>query len=698
MAVRSIIVSGGNGIGYTKEVDSSADYSSIANNTYFKDISLGVGGMILYKNGLGEILEIYASIAGKQDTLISGTTIKTINGNSLLGAGDISTEFPQSRKIFVDSTYGLDFSGRGSQVKPYLTPEFALSDNNNTGTFAGDTTNAGYTIINISSTASISIGDFIYGTGVTTYNTRVTAKTTTTITLNYPAVETNAAITFTRYTPYTLVLAGNFTATSNWYKLGMWFDCGDSYITYGAFTLFNVNTEGYVPIWINGGYWNGSTTSSKFISSLSKNIMPDIYVNIKDYKSLFTGYNIETGRSIGRRSQNNIKCPNFVCVAGYVANMSDVWNTIWDGYCYGALGGIISQAQNLVFTGLVETPSSVWSLATANCNMTVNGHIYGGLLMYSSHGTFNGDAYGVTNQLAGQTYSAPVVMNGSIKNMSGVLTIDGCHVIINGGCHQSVTHTNGSLDIMRMAGQTYTQSGNNYPHAVFHHGGGEQSSATGGEHIGLTYINLNATNGWLTVLSGHYGGQLNIASGSTFLKKGGYMGTQIVTLAGTLINHGYIRAHYKSASITGKLINKGVIETWSDKGNDGNDAYQPCLVISTGTFIQDGGQLICPIGFPGTKSGLIRKIGTGKVVFKNQPLIKVANGLAPIEILGSSANGNISNFGCITNCADGFGLLNTFSDTSYNGTHYPIVDLVGGSLYEDPTNNTFDYTNSAYLH
>ena len=692
MAVRSLIVSGGNGIGYTKEVDSSGDYSSIPNNTYFKDISLGVGGIIKYKDPSGIICSIY------DIPLISGETIKTINGVSLLGSGDISTEFPQSRKIFVDSTYGLDFTGRGSQVKPYLTPEFALSDNNNTGTFAGDTTNAGYTIINISSTTSISIGDFIYGTGVTTYNTRVTAKTATTITLNYPAVATNVAITFTRYTPYTLVLAGNFTATSNWYKLGMWFDCGDSYITYGAFTLFDVNTEGYVPIWISGGYWNGSTTSSKFISSLSKNIMPDIYVNIKDYKSLFTGYNIETSRGgDGRRSQNNIKCPNFVCAAGYVANMSDVWNTIWDGYCYGALGGIISQAQNFVFTGLVETPSSVCSLSTAACNMTVNGHIYGGLLMYSSHGTFNGDCYGVTNQLTGQTYFSPIVMNGSIRSTSGVLTIDGCHVIINGGCHQSVTHTSGSLDIMRMAGQTYTQSGSNYPHAVIHHGGGEQSSLVG-EHIGLTYINLNATNGWLTVLSGSYGGQLNIASGSTFLKKGGSIRTQIVTLAGTLINHGYIRAHYKSGEITGKLINKGVIENWSDKGDDGIDSYQPCLVVSTGTFIQDGGQLICPIGFPGTKSGLIRKTGTGKVVFKNQPLIKVANGLAPIEILGSSANGNIMNFGCITNCATGFGLLNTFSDTSYNGTHYPIVDLVGGVLYEDSTNNTFDYTNPAYLH
>jgi hypothetical protein len=694
MAVRSIIVSGGNGIGYTKEVDSSADYSSIANNTYFKDISLGVGGMILYKNGLGEILEIYASIAGKQDTLVSGTTIKTINGNSLLGAGDISTEFPQSKKIFVDSTYGLDFTGRGSQVKPYLTPEYALSDNNNTGTFAGDTTNAGYTIINISSTASISIGDFIYGTGVTTYNTRVTAKTATTITLNYPAVATNTGITFTRYTPYTLILAGNFTATSNWYKLGMWFDCGDSYITYGAFTLFNVNTEGYVPIWINGGYWNGSTASSKFISSLSKNIMPDIYVNIKDYKSLFTGYNIETGRNSGRQSQNNIKCPNFVCVAGYVANMSDVWNTIWDGYCYGTLGGIISQAQNFIFTGLIETPSSVWSFGAALTNVTFNGHIYGSWLLYSSRGTFNGDCYGVTNQLTGATYSNPIVINGCIKNSSGAIQIDGCQVVINGEVHQNINHSGGQLTVNRMSGNSYTQTGTSHPSAVFSYIGFESHTSPGISGNGLSSITI-INSGQLTIHAGIMQGTTAVNSGGTLRNYATIFGSWS-SIAGTIINHGYIRFYYRTPAVTGKVINKGVVETWSD--NTANDGYQPTIVVSTGTWIQDGGQLICQMTSAISKSGIIRKTGTGKVIFKNQPLIKVANGLAPVEIIGSSANGNIMNFGCITNCAAGFGLLNTFSDNSYNTPHYPVIDLVGGILYEDSTNNTFDYTNSAYIH
>lgn len=33
---------------------------------------------------------ISTAVATKQDTLVSGTTIKTVNGNSLLGSGDIT--------------------------------------------------------------------------------------------------------------------------------------------------------------------------------------------------------------------------------------------------------------------------------------------------------------------------------------------------------------------------------------------------------------------------------------------------------------------------------------------------------------------------------------------------------------------------------------------------------------------------------
>jgi hypothetical protein len=36
------------------------------------------------------IVEVHDEITGKQDALVSGTNIKTVNGNSLLGAGDLT--------------------------------------------------------------------------------------------------------------------------------------------------------------------------------------------------------------------------------------------------------------------------------------------------------------------------------------------------------------------------------------------------------------------------------------------------------------------------------------------------------------------------------------------------------------------------------------------------------------------------------
>jgi len=131
MAVRNVYVAGGNGIGYTYEVDSPADYSSIPNISYFKDLSLGVGGMILYKNSLGEVLEIYASLAGKQDLLISGVNIKTVNGITILGSGNVSTYSNTGNIIYVATT-GSDtlpdttrVSRLGSINVPFLTLEAA---------------------------------------------------------------------------------------------------------------------------------------------------------------------------------------------------------------------------------------------------------------------------------------------------------------------------------------------------------------------------------------------------------------------------------------------------------------------------------------------------------------------------------------------------------------------------------------------
>lgn len=76
MAIRNVYVAGANGIGYTKEVDSSADYASLSNDTYFKDMSRGVGGLISYKDSTGAVIDIFESVSGSNtgDILYVATT------------------------------------------------------------------------------------------------------------------------------------------------------------------------------------------------------------------------------------------------------------------------------------------------------------------------------------------------------------------------------------------------------------------------------------------------------------------------------------------------------------------------------------------------------------------------------------------------------------------------------------------------
>ena len=133
MAVRNVYVAGGNGIGYTYEVDSPSDYVSISNNTYFKDLSLGVGGLILYKSSTGEIFEIYASLSGKQDLLVSNVNIKTVNGIEILGSGNVSTYSNTGNVLYVATTGSDTFpdttriSHLGSINVPFLTLDAAIA-------------------------------------------------------------------------------------------------------------------------------------------------------------------------------------------------------------------------------------------------------------------------------------------------------------------------------------------------------------------------------------------------------------------------------------------------------------------------------------------------------------------------------------------------------------------------------------------
>jgi hypothetical protein len=164
----------------------------------------------------------------------------------------------------------------------------------------------------------------------------------------------------------------------------------------------------------------------------------------------------------------------------------------------------------------------------------------------------------------------------------------------------------------------------------------------------------------------------SIAAGCTLYNKGYFNGG--IALSGTLINDGNMIIG-GIPIISGLLINNNVIELI---GTD------PSLSISTGTYQQNGGKLICNV--VASKSGLLRKTATGgKIQLIGQAYLKVANGLAPIQILSNvGTSQNVEVYSVVDNCAAGFRISNTFSDTTYGTTYAPNI-LVGGTMLEDIT-------------
>lgn len=72
------------------------------------------------KNIVGAINEVHDELGTKQETLVSGTNIKTVNGTSLLGSGNISTYSPARLDVstlFADSA--TITSGLSSQIASY---------------------------------------------------------------------------------------------------------------------------------------------------------------------------------------------------------------------------------------------------------------------------------------------------------------------------------------------------------------------------------------------------------------------------------------------------------------------------------------------------------------------------------------------------------------------------------------------------
>ena len=583
----------------------------------------------------------------------------------------LSTNIPQANKIYVDSINGIDTTGIGNINNPYLTVEYALADITNTGTVTATTTNASALLTAVSSTANIVIGQYITGTGIP-YGSTVVSKTVNTIGLS-KACTAFGTITATYWTPYLIMLNGNFVATGNWQKQGFTFNCLNSTISWGAFNLFDLNTSQLVPFTVIGGNWNGTSASSRFLfNSTYWGSSADFIFKPFYFYSKGTGYSIELQQN-GVYKFNNftLECPNYICAFGSIADFESIGTVTVSGYFYSLLQGFLIRYCTFNVFGKLESPSSVNIINnTQSATIISNAIIVGSMAL--AYGVFNGNIFGTTlTNNAGGAGSVPSIYNGNIAVTT--FTNSG-HAIINGQMRGSVVNngTLGNIVINEMIG-TYTGSSSS------------KGTVRGASDVGITFVATLSGTSELTVLDTRF--MINAVSGYTIgagctLYNKGYFRGAIGIVAGTLINEGNMTINDIS-TITGTFKNFKNINLARTAAESA--ANTPTIAVSTGTLILNAGsQLECQLA--DSKSGLIRKTASGgKVIILGQPYFKVANGLAPLQILSNTGTAqDVLNFGLIDNCAVGFRLADTFTDTTYGVAYAPNI-LGGGTNYEDTT-------------
>lgn len=93
--------------------------------------SKGTSGVV----DLGTVLTEHQNLDGKQDTLVSGTNIKTINGTSILGSGDISIGEGSGGNTKWNPEYLGDYTGTSISLDPYKIYYGAVFDSDITINF-----------------------------------------------------------------------------------------------------------------------------------------------------------------------------------------------------------------------------------------------------------------------------------------------------------------------------------------------------------------------------------------------------------------------------------------------------------------------------------------------------------------------------------------------------------------------------------
>ncbi len=617
--------------------------------------------------------------------ITNGDTLQTILQKLDGNIGAISFAVPQSNIIYIDSdpSIGIDSTGRGNINNPYLTPEYALADITNTGAVTATTTSGSATLTSVSSTASIIVGQTITGTGIP-LNSSVVSKTVNTIVLSNKCTA-SATVTTTWYTIYEIQLIGNFVWASNWFKLGFNYNGGSAYIYFSG-TMFTPTASPLVDFYFINGNLRGNSSSSILFYQAGAGDSQNLTFKPKSFYSIGTDYSLKVSAGQLSCRNLNVDCDSWICAFGKIANIGSSGNIVWNGYRYGLLEGIYVDSYNnntLSYTsnGVIETPSSINALTLTGQlhNVTENATIYGQAYLYGIYGgVFDGDIKGTAHTVFSYA-SKSTVFNGNVYGTVAVLIADS--VVYMNTVWGNVTNYGAILTVENMAGN-YTGSGTS--RAVVNNGF-EQDNSLFFKNITLTdTAKLTVGNAPIGASYNTYGAMplINIASGCEMIVSEFFYGN-IVTCSGTITVRGKFKHDGKSGLITGLISNENavieLIRRFTESATD-----TPTLQISSGTYKQDGGKLFCALA--DSLSGLIRKTATGgKVQFYGQAYMKVTNGLAPIQILANTGTTqDVEVYSVIDNCAIGFRISDTFTDTTY-GTAYAPNILVGGTMLEDTT-------------
>jgi hypothetical protein len=582
-----------------------------------------------------------------------------------------SSAIPQTDLIYVDAVLGADNAdaGRGNIEKPYASVEYVLANTTNTGTVTGNTTSGSATIISVSSTTNIKVGQYITGTNIP-YNSVVISKTSNTIVLSQTATGTGSTITFTWWTPKTIRINGDIVATSNWFKPAFWFDCGDANITWGNFDLFSKSAACLVPEVINGGNWYGNHASSRFIYSNAVSSSHEIFVNILSYISIGTGYQIWLWNA-GSYLTFNLNCNSFNAKFGYTASLQGT-NASWSGYKYGLLGSLSLNNSSSVINDTTECPSSVLAISsTSGSNLTVNGTVYGSVDTrgMQSRVNFNSGVIGTTIGCGTNLYDSHVFA--SVYRQT--ITVAG-NAIFNFIEGATINQSAGTL-IVNSGNVTYSGSAGVFVMNGYHRSDFDNTFTLSGSC--QVFLNNDCGKGSVSVGSG----TVFTINGKYRCQFGQHDGT-VTVLKGAILQADRISG--TSYRITGSLNVYGEIQLLRTYGSEVNESVTPTLPLSTGTIIVDSGKISCALA--NSLSGLITKYGTGGVVvLKGQCYLKSANGLAPLYIKSNTGTSqDIFDFSMVGNGASGFRLADTFTNTTY-GTAYAPNLLVGGVHYQSTT-------------